>query len=109
MDVQKIYEIVEIARGTGKIKKGTNETTKALERGKAALIVYAEDITPPEIVMHLPLLAKEKGIDLVTVPSKDDLGKAAGVGRACASLAIVNAGEAKKQLEQLRKELKKEK
>ena len=30
--VKKVYEAVEKARDTGKVKKGTNETTKAVER-----------------------------------------------------------------------------
>lgn len=105
MDTQKIYELIEIARGTGKVKKGTNEVTKALERGKAALVVYAEDINPPEIVMHLPLLAKEKSIPITKVSSKDEIGKAAGLKRGCAAIAIIDAGEGKKQLELLVKEL----
>ncbi len=31
--VDKVLEAIEVAKATGKIKKGTNEVTKALERG----------------------------------------------------------------------------
>jgi len=106
---KKIYELLEIANSTGKLKKGTNETTKALERGSAVLVVCAEDVQPPEIVMHLPLLAEEKKIPFVKVPSKAELGSAAGLKVACASVAVIDAGEAKDILKELTKELLREK
>ena len=57
-----IYQIIEKARKTGKIEKGTNEVTKAVERGTAKLVVYAGDVQPKEIIQHLPVLCKEKNI-----------------------------------------------
>ncbi len=95
------YEVVEIARKTGKIKKGTNETTKAVERNEAKLVVIAQDVQPKEIVQHLPLLCKEKGIPYVEVDSKQKLGNAAGLNVAAASVAIVNPGEAEKLIAEL--------
>lgn len=97
-------QAVEVAKNTGKIRKGTNEVTKALEKGIAKLVVYAKDITPPEIVMHLPVLAKEKNVPCVQVDSREELGAAAGVGLPTASVAIVNEGDAKKIIAQISKE-----
>ena len=90
----RVYEAVAKARETGKIKKGTNETTKACERGLAKLVIIAEDVDPPEIVAHLPLLCEEKKIPYVYVPSKKKLGEAAGIEVAAASAAIRDPGEA---------------
>ncbi|MHA1606777.1 MAG: 50S ribosomal protein L7Ae [Candidatus Freyarchaeota archaeon] len=97
----KALEAVEIARDTGKVKRGTNETTKAVERGLAKLVVIAENVDPPEIVMHLPLLCEEKGVPYIYVPSKEDLGVSAGIDRPAASVCIINPGQA----EQLVKDL----
>ena len=58
---------------TGKIRRGTNETTKAIERGIAKLVIIAEDVTPPEVVAHLPLLCEEKKIPFIFVPTKEDV------------------------------------
>ncbi len=91
---QQVYEAVAKARETGKIKKGTNETTKACERGIAKLVIIAEDVDPPEIVMHLPVLCDEKKIPYVYVPSKKKLGEAAGIEVQAASAAIIEPGEA---------------
>jgi len=94
-------DIVEIARTTGKIRKGTNETTKAIERGQAKLVIIAKDVNPKEIVMHLPLLCKEKKIPFVYVEKKADLGAAAGLDVSASAVAIVEEGEAKSKIEEL--------
>ena len=105
--VDKVLEAIEVARSTGKIKKGTNEVTKALEKGNVKLVVVAKDVTPPEIVMHLPLLAKEKGTVCVEIPSKEELGSAAGIGVPTVSVAIVDEGEAKKLVQEIVEKTKK--
>ena len=112
---EKVYKAFELARQTGKIRKGTNETTKAIERGQAKLVAIAEDVDPPEIVMHLPALCEEKGVPYVYVPSKQALGSACGIKVAAASAAIIEPGEAKelvdeiiKAVEELKKQAKSE-
>ncbi|MEK6845551.1 MAG: ribosomal L7Ae/L30e/S12e/Gadd45 family protein [Nanoarchaeota archaeon] len=97
----KVLEIVEVARTSGKIRKGANETTKAVEKGDAKLVVYASDVNPKEVIMHLPLLCKEKNILCVAVSKKEDLGAAAGLGVGTAAVAVVKEGEAKAALEEL--------
>ena len=106
--IDKVFEAVELAKATGKIKKGTNEVTKALERRKAKLVVYADNINPKEIVMHLPLLAKDKEIPCVSVPTKEELGAAAGLSVSCAAVAIVEEGEAKKLIKEITAALSKD-
>ncbi|MEM4717270.1 MAG: 50S ribosomal protein L7Ae [Desulfurococcaceae archaeon] len=99
---EKIYEAVRKARESGgKVKKGTNETTKAVERGQAKLIVIATDVDPPEIVAHLPILCDEKKIPYAYVPSKKKLGEAAGIEVAAASVAILEPGDAKEIVEDI--------
>ncbi len=94
-------QALEVARDTGSVKKGTNETTKAIERGNADLVYVAEDVTPEEIVMHLPELADEKGIPFVFVETQDDVGHAAGLEVGSAAAAIVDAGEASGDVEDI--------
>jgi large subunit ribosomal protein L7Ae len=93
--VDKVYEVIETAKATGKIKKGTNETTKAIERGNAKIVVIAKDVSPPEINMHIPLIAEEKNVPCYTVPSKEELGAAAGIQVGTGSIAVTEEGEAK--------------
>ena len=102
-----VYDIIEKAAKTGKVDKGVNEVTKAVEKGTAKLVVVAKDVTPPEIVMHLPLLAKEKGILCVEVQSKEELGSAAGIDVPNVSVAVVAEGEAKSILKEIAELIKK--
>ena len=97
MEVQMVdfYKVVETAKKTGKIEKGTNEVTKALERGTAKLVVAAEDVSPKEIVQHLPVLCQEKGIPYGAVDSKKKLGIAVGIPVSTASVAVIEEGDAK--------------
>ena len=107
--VDKVLEAIEIAKATGKIKKGTNEVTKVVERGTAKIVAVAKDASPPEIVMHLPLLSEEKGILCVEVPSKEELGASAGIDVPTASVAIVQEGESKKLIKEILEQNKVEK
>ena len=102
-DDAKILEAVEIARTSGKIRKGANEATKAIEKGQAKMVVYAADVSPKEIVMHLPLLCKEKNVPCLKVSKKEDLGAAAGLSVATTAVAVVKEGEAKGAIESLSK------
>ncbi len=101
----KSLEALEIARSTGSIKKGTNETTKIVERGMAELVIIGEDVNPEEIVMHLPPLCEEKGIPYTYVKSQRELGVACGIRKGCASAAIVDPGEAKEMVKEIIEEL----
>ncbi|MGB6681875.1 MAG: 50S ribosomal protein L7Ae [Candidatus Bathyarchaeia archaeon] len=104
---EKALQMVQMAKDTGKIRKGTNETTKAIERGIAKLVVVAEDVEPPQIVAHLPILCEERKVNYLYVPNKLDLGKSAGVDVGSAAITIVEPGEASEPLKALISELEK--
>ena len=88
------YEALQIASKTGTVRKGTNETTKAIERAQAKLVVIAEDVDPPEVVAHLPLLCEERKIPYIFVPNKEKIGNAVGIDVPAASVCIVKEGDA---------------
>jgi large subunit ribosomal protein L7Ae len=100
------YQAVEMARDTGKLRRGVNEATKAIERGTAKLIVIAEDVSPPEIVAHLPILGDEKNAPYIFVPSKKELGAASGIDVPTTAVAIIEAGNGKEIVEQIAKQVK---
>jgi large subunit ribosomal protein L7Ae len=88
------YEALQLANQTGSVRIGTNETTKSVERGQAKLVVIANDVDPPEVVAHLPLLCDERKIPYVFVPSREKLGVSSGIEVSSAAAAIANVGEA---------------
>ena len=99
--IELALQAVEAAKTTGKLRKGSNEVTKALERGQAKLVVYAQDVSPKEIILHLPLLAKEKNVPCVEVGTKEELGAAAGLNVGTAAVAVVQEGNAKDLIKEL--------
>lgn len=103
--VEKAFEAIELAKSGGKLRKGANEVTKAVERGTAKLAVVAKDCSPPEIIMHIPVLAKEKGILCIQVDSKEELGAAAGLNVSTVAIAIIEEGNAKAILKEIKESM----
>ena len=101
----KALEALEVARDTGKIKKGSNEATKAIERSAALLVLIGADVEPAEIVMHLAPLCEEKKIPYVFINKQNDIGAASGLDVGSAAAAIVKPGKAKEVVEDLAKQL----
>jgi large subunit ribosomal protein L7Ae len=101
--VNQLYEVVELARDSenGKIAKGSNEVTKVVERGHAKFVVMAEDVVPEEVLAHMPILCDEKQVPYGYVPSKQELGTAAGLGVPTSTVAIVQPGKAKARVDDL--------
>ena len=93
-----IYSLIETVARTGKIEKGTNEVTKAIERGVAKFVAYAADVEPKEIVQHIPVLCKEKGIPCQEVESKQKLGIAVNISVPTSSVAVIESGDAEKEV-----------
>ena len=97
-----VYNLIERARRTGKIEKGTNEVTKAIERGTAKFVAYASDVEPKEIVQHISVLCKEKKIPCQEVDSKQKLGIAVGIPVSASSIAVIEPGETEAEINSLK-------
>jgi large subunit ribosomal protein L7Ae len=105
--VPQILEMLSVAKDAGKVKKGINEATKSIERKTAQFVVVAGDVTPEEVVVHLPMLCKENGIPYAFVPTKKDLGGAVGIDVGTSAVAVENAGGATEKLQDIIKKLPK--
>jgi len=75
-----------------KIRKGMNEVTKAIERSLAKIVIMAEDVNPPEILFHVPLLCKEKGIPYGYISTKKELGNAVRINVSSSAIAVEHVG-----------------
>lgn len=104
-----ILDIVQQAANYKQLKKGANEATKTLNRGICEFVIMAADAEPIEILLHLPLLAEDKNVPYVFVPSKQALGRACGVSRpviAC-SVTTNEGSQLKTQILNLREAIEK--
>jgi large subunit ribosomal protein L7Ae len=100
------YEALKIATESGRIRKGTNEATKSIERGRAKLVLVAENVEPPEIVAHIPLLCEERNAPYVYVPEKQRIGQSVGLTVGSAAAIIEEAGDAEELLNEILAKLK---
>lgn len=98
---EDVLRVLEVIKQSGKLKKGANEVTKAVERNQAKLVVLASDVSPAEIVMHLPILCEEKSIVCVVAGTKDELGAAAGLTVGTVAVAVTDDGNAKNDLQKV--------
>ena len=89
---KEVLDFVENSYRSGKIKKGTNEVVKSIERGEAKLVIISEDVSPPDVVFYLPTLCEERKIPYAYVKNKKDLGVKVGIASA-ASLSITDYGK----------------
>ncbi|HLC86545.1 MAG TPA: 50S ribosomal protein L7Ae [Candidatus Nanoarchaeia archaeon] len=105
--LNKALEALEVAVKTGKIKKGTNEVTKAIERGNAKLVLVAKNVNPKEIIMHLPALCEEKDVPFVPVSTREELGSYSGLNIPTSAVAVIQEGDAKNLIKDLLSKLKK--
>lgn len=101
----KALEALEMARDTGKIKKGANEATKSIERSVAALVLIGADVEPEEIVMHLGPLCEEKKIPYLFINKQNDIGTASGLEVGSTAAAIVKPGKAKDLVDEIAKQI----
>jgi U4/U6 small nuclear ribonucleoprotein SNU13 len=106
---KKLVDLCNPATLYKQMKKGANETTKALNRGVADLVILAADTEPLEIVLHLPLLCEDKNVPYVFVPSKQALGRACGVSRPVIACSILSneGSQMKAQITKLRDNVEK--
>lgn len=102
---KKVYQLVEIASKSGKVRKGSNEATKCLERSRAKAVVVAADVNPKEIIMHFPILAKETGAIYLEVPQKAQLGASCGLKSATSAVAIEELGEGSRLFSEIQKDI----
>jgi large subunit ribosomal protein L7Ae len=104
IDEKQVFSIIQKAKETGSIKIGVNEVTKAIERGQAKLVANASDVSPAEIVAHLPGLCKEMKAIHTVAGNKAELGSSVGI-KSTTAVAVLDAGSGKKELDALVKEL----
>ncbi len=89
---KKLLDLAENSYRSGKIKKGTNEVIKSVERGESKFVIISEDVSPPEVVYYLPMLCDERKVPFGYVKKKSDLGSKVGIASA-ASISVVDYGK----------------
>ena len=108
---KKVHKLVKKASQAKSVRRGVKEVVKALRKGEKGLLIIAGDISPIDVVTHLPIMCEDRDVPYYYVPSKHDLGAAACTKRPT-SCILVNPtsleGEEKELYEKVVSESKSE-
>jgi H/ACA ribonucleoprotein complex subunit 2 len=78
---KKTLKLVKRAAENKCIKRGVKEVVKSIRRGQKGVCVIAGNISPIDVITHVPVLCEEADIPYVYVPSKEDLASAGATKR----------------------------
>ncbi|XP_046610009.1 H/ACA ribonucleoprotein complex subunit 2-like protein [Neodiprion virginianus] len=103
---KKIYKLIKKAsKHKTFLRNGLNDVQKHIRKGETGLVVFAGDVTPIEIMCHLPAVCEDKDIPYCYTPSRQDIGVAMGVKRGSLMVLIKENPEYKELYDEVKKEM----
>lgn len=86
---KRLYKLIKKAsEHKGFLIHGLKNVQGGIRKGETGIAVFAGDVTPIEVMCHMPAVCEEKDIPYVYTPSRDSLGSAMGVKRSCLMILI---------------------
>ena len=85
---KKVHKLVKKASQAKCVKRGVKEVVKALRKGEKGFCVIAGDISPIDVVTHLPIMCEDRQVPYFYVPSKQKLGAAACTKRPTSCILV---------------------
>ncbi|XP_022211258.1 H/ACA ribonucleoprotein complex subunit 2-like protein [Drosophila obscura] len=103
---KKCYKLVKKAmKHKTYLRNGLKDVQTRLRKGETGICIFAGDVTPVDIMCHLPAVCEEKGIPYAYTPSRADLGAAMGVKRGTVALLIRQNDDYKDLYDEVKEEL----
>ncbi len=85
---KKLHKLVKKASQAKFVRRGVKEVVKAIRKGETGFCIIAGDISPIDVITHLPIMCEDRQIPYFYVPSKLDLGAAASTKRPTSCILI---------------------
>lgn len=106
-EVKKILKTVKKSAKTKTLRRGVKEVVKALRKSQgsgntadinnpSAIVVIAADISPMDVISHIPVLCEDHGIPYIYIKSRAQLGEASATKRPTSVVMVAKAGSGKK-------------
>ena len=86
---KKILKVVKKASKHKQVKRGVKEVVKALRKDTKGLCVIAGDISPIDVITHIPILCEESNVPYIYVHSKEELGAAGQTKRPTSCMLVL--------------------
>lgn len=74
---KKLYKVVKKSQKSKRLKRGVREVVKGLRKDEKGVVILAGDVSPIDVISHIPVFCEDKGIPYCYVPTRKDLGAAA--------------------------------
>lgn len=103
---KRLYKCVKKAQKHKCLRKGVREVQKFIRKGERGLVVFAGDVSPVEVISHLPVVCEESDLPYCYTPSRQDLGSATGSNRLTCMVLIKPHDEYKDIYEQCEEEMR---
>ena len=95
---KKLLKLIKKGMKDKLVRRGVKETVKAIRKGTKGVCIIAADISPIDVLSHLPVLCEEKNIPYVYVKSRAEVGEACKTKRPT-SCVLITAPEKSKHEE----------
>ncbi|KAJ8752262.1 hypothetical protein K2173_003898 [Erythroxylum novogranatense] len=101
---KRTFKLIRRAAEHKCLKRGVKEVVKSIRRGQKGLCVIAGNISPIDVITHVPILCEEADIPYVYVPSKEDLASAGATKRpTCCVLVLTKPSKGELNAEEQEK------
>eukprot|EP01025_Chloroclados_australasicus_P056282 TRINITY_DN6937_c0_g1_i5.p1 TRINITY_DN6937_c0_g1~~TRINITY_DN6937_c0_g1_i5.p1 ORF type:complete len:190 (+),score=23.43 TRINITY_DN6937_c0_g1_i5:344-913(+) len=87
---KKVLKLCKKATKKKQVKRGVKEVVKAIRKKQTGLVFFAGDISPIDVISHVPVLCEDNNIPYVYVPSKEDLASAGQTKRPTSCLMVLS-------------------
>ncbi|KAK2593040.1 hypothetical protein QQS21_009248 [Conoideocrella luteorostrata] len=104
--MKKVYKSIRKAAKHGTLKRGVKEVVKTLRKSPVSgpgntsfpgVVIIAGDISPMDVISHLPVLCEDHNVPFIFVTSRAELGAAAKTKRPTSVVMIMEKQESKKK------------
>merc|ERR1712224_1013409 len=85
---KKLFKCIKKATKSKQVLRGVKEVVKAVRKGQKGVCVIAGNISPMDVISHLPILCEDNGVPYIYVRSKEELG-AAGLTKRPTSCMLI--------------------
>ncbi|WIA13454.1 hypothetical protein OEZ86_006730 [Tetradesmus obliquus] len=85
---KKVLKLSKKAAKRKQIKRGVKEVVKAIRKNTKGICVLAGDISPIDVITHIPIVCEDNKVPYIFVPSKEELG-ASGLSKRPTSCMLI--------------------
>merc|ERR1711894_107697 len=89
------------------VRNGLKDVQSRIRKGEKGIVVFAGDVTPVDVMCHLPAVCEEKGLPYVYTPSRSMLGQAMGVKRGSLMVLIKKHDDYEELYDEVKEEMEK--